>query len=273
MTGRTANLETADGTALLTRHWPAERPWGAVLIVHGLGEHSARYDHVAAYFTARGLETFSFDLRGHGRSGGARMDVEQFERYLDDVEVVLETHVRPSGVPVVLYGHSLGGLICAEYVAAGRPAPDVLILSAPALDSDVPGLLQAAAGPLRRLAPGLRLPTLIKGKQLSSDPAVGEAYFADPLVETKATTRLGHEVFRAQGRARQRVDAWEVPTLVFHGADDTLVPPHASAPLAANDSCERRLFAGYRHELHNEEQYEEVLAFVVEWLESQLRTV
>ena len=116
----------------------------------------------------------------------------------------------------------------------------------------------------------MRMANSIKGEQLSRDPAVGEKYFADPLVETKATARFGAIFLSQMAAIRDDYDRLTRPTLVIHGADDELVPPHASAPLAALENVERKLFAGLRHEIHNEPEQDEVLGFVVSWLDSQL---
>ncbi len=110
----------------------------------------------------------------------------------------------------------------------------------------------------------------IKGEQLSKDPVVGEKYFADPLVETKATARFGAVFLRQMDSIRDDYDRLSKPTLVIHGAEDVLVPPHASAPLAALDNVDRKVFAGLRHEIHNEPEQADVLGFVASWLQDQM---
>ena len=263
----TGALEAIDGTVLFTRRWPAAHPRAVVLIVHGLGEHSGRYGHVGTFFAERGLETVAFDLRGHGRSGGSRVDVDDFATYLQDLAQVIDTEVLPMGLPWVLYGHSMGGLIGALHLEGAERLPVAAVLSAPALDADVPPPLKIAAEVFGRVAPGLRFPNSIKGEQLSRDPGVGEAYFADPLVETKTTARFGRSLFAAQQRAREAIGDIAVPTLVIHGAEDELVPPSASASLAAVDGIERKLLPGLRHEVHNEPEHPEVLRDVAAWID------
>jgi len=266
----TGAIEMADGTVLFTRRWPVEDPRAIVLLVHGLGEHSGRYGHVGAAFAARGLELRAFDLRGHGRSGAPRLDVADFDVYQDDLAAMVGAEVEPEGSPWVLYGHSMGGLIAARYLAEGAVQPDAAVLSAPALDADVPGALRLAVQVLGRVTPGIRLPNSITGDQLSRDPAVGEAYFADPLVETKATARFGRALLAEQERVRAMIDRITVPTLVIHGAEDPLVPPRASAPLAGVPAVERRLLPGLRHEVHNEPERDEVLRSVIDWIGDRL---
>ncbi len=260
---------TSDGLTLLRRVWdPEGEPQATVLIVHGLGEHSGRYEHVGDHFAAAGVAVRSFDLRGFGRSGGRRAYVDRFQQYLDDVEAQLGW-AREAGAPVVMLGHSLGGLIATRYLQSDRPQPDAAVLSAPALVADVPAVKKAAARALSRVLPSLALPNDITGEQLSSDPEVGEAYFADPLVYTKTTARLGAEILAAIAAANGELGRIGVPLLVIHGGADTVVPPPASAPLAGLPDATRRLFPAFRHECHNERDKEQALEAMTEWVLGQ----
>ncbi len=171
---------------------------------------------------------------------------------------------------MVMYGHSMGGLIATRYAESDHPQPDLLVLSAPALDVNAPVVLKLVAKLVSRVLPGLRLAAPTKGELLSRDPAVGEAYIADPLVDMKATTRFGAEFLDAMARSRAALGSVRVPTLVIHGGDDTLVPPAASAPLAAIAGVDRRVFPGLRHEMHNEPEQLEVLEYVGAWLDRRL---
>ncbi len=262
---------TLDGTELFTRSWTVENPRYEVLLVHGLGEHSGRWEAPMAYLTTRGASVYTYDLRGHGQSGGNPGDVDQFSQFHDDIAEMAEATVAQSGRPWVLYGHSLGGLQCAGYLIDNRsPQPNIAVLSAPAMDADVPGALRAAAAVLGRVTPGLRIANSIEGDQLSKDPAVGEKYFADPLVQTKPTARFGKCFFDEQSRLADLHDAIATPTLVIHGADDPLVPPSASAGLASSQGVERRLYPTLRHELHNEVEGPEVMGDVSDWIDAKL---
>ena len=158
----------------------------------------------------------------------------------------------------------------AYYLGEERPHPDAAVLSSPALAAEIPGALRAAAQVLGRIAPKVSLPNPFDGDQLSRDETVGEAYFADPLVYTKATTGIALQTFNAQGRILDVIKSITTPTLVIHGADDTLVPPSASAPLAAVASVERKVYPGLRHEMHNEPEQTQVLGDVAAWLDSAL---
>jgi alpha-beta hydrolase superfamily lysophospholipase len=260
---------TSDGFPLVTRHWEAPDPRATLVIVHGIGEHSGRWDHVGEYFSGAGYDTHSFDLRGHGESGGVAHHVDEFAELVDDVEVIVD-HVRVGERPLVVYGHSLGGLIVTAYAVSTRPQADLYVTSAPALSANAPAPLKIAARILGRVLPTTRLGTPIAGEQLSRDPRIGESYFADPHVSTKATAGLGAALLNAMDETRAQIDRIRVPMLVVHGADDTLVPPAASAPLAANPMVERKLFPGLRHEIHNEPEQDQVLDTIREWLDARL---
>ena len=197
-----SNWPAADGTPLHVREWPASgKPWARVLIVHGIGEHSGRYERTGRLMSEAGLDVHAFDLRGHGLSGGRRMYVRRWEDFLDDVEVRM-TAVREPGLPMVLFGHSLGALVALDYACSDRPAPDLLVLSAPPLDARVPGWQRLLAPVLGAVAPTLVIGNPITGDQLTRDPAVGVAYFADPLVQPRSTARLGAQFLWAMRQPR-----------------------------------------------------------------------
>lgn len=251
----------------LVRTWEPEDPRADIVLVHGLGEHSGRYEAVGSQLSDAGFRVRSFDLVGFGASGGTRAYVESWTAYLDQVEDHIEA--LRSDRPIVLFGHSMGGLIALEYALSERPAPDLLVLSSPGLFGGAAWqrFLAPIAG---RLAPTLTIPNGLKGEQLSRDPAVGEAYFADPLVLTKSTNRLGAELFGAMSRTTAVMGRLDVPTLVIHGGADTIVPASASAPLADLAPVTRKLYPQLRHETMNEPEGPEVVTDIVGWLDARL---
>ncbi|HUQ17009.1 MAG TPA: lysophospholipase, partial [Candidatus Saccharimonadales bacterium] len=253
------SVAARDGIALRTHRWPAVgAPRGHLLLVHGIAEHAARYDHVAARFATAGLETQAFDLRGFGGSGGERAYIARWSVYHDDLEDRLEAVRAVAGdLPVILYGHSMGALIALGYMLADRPRlqPDRLVLSAPAIDSPVAGWKRMLAPALGHALPHLRIANDLAAGGLSRDPAVEAAYRSDPLNTHTTTARLGMELFREQARVARRLgslDRLPVPTYVLHGADDRIVPGSASARLAGKELVTRRVYPGMRHETHNE---------------------
>ena len=180
-----SHAATADGTDLLVRRWPARgsASWASVLLIHGLGEHSGRYEHVGDQLAAAGLDVEAFDLRGNGGSGGRRGHVDRWSQFHDDLAERLQA-VRggASGRPVVLYGHSMGGLVVLGYLLTPRPRPDLVVLSSPGLDSTLAGWKKALAPVLGRIAPTLAIPNGIDGTTLSRDPTVAERVAVDPAL-------------------------------------------------------------------------------------------
>jgi acylglycerol lipase len=252
------------------RHWAAVgAPWASILLVHGIAEHSGRYERVGAQLAGAGLDVTAYDQRGFGASGGRRAYVERWSRNLDDLEERLAAvRAASAGRPVVLYGHSLGGLLALGYAVAEppRPLPDLLVLSAPALESTIPRWKQALATILGRLAPTASLRNDLDGTLLSRDPAVGVDYLADPRNQHTTTFRLGAEAIAEQARVRAALGRLAIPTLVYHGEADRLVPTASSAPLAAIPGVVRRTWPDLRHETHNEPEGPAVIDAVVTWL-------
>jgi alpha-beta hydrolase superfamily lysophospholipase len=270
MSSTTEIVTNHAGLEQLRRRWVVESPRGAVLLVHGVAEHSGRYEYVGEQFAAAGFDTLAFDLRGHGETAGPRGHVSSFAEFLDDVEELLGER-RGLGVPVVLVGHSLGGLICTAYAASDRPEPDLLVLSAPALHAEVPGWQRSAASLLGSVLPKLAIPNDFDGALLSRDEAVGEAYRVDPLRVRKATARFGKELFAAMPATSARVQDITVPTYVLHGSDDRLVPPSASEGFDAVPAATRVVHDGLRHECLNEPERDEVIAGLLGWLDIRLQ--
>lgn len=273
-----SHATTADGTRLLVRHWlPDEaaaggawagRPWAHVLLVHGLSDHSGRYEHVGDQLAAAGLDTWSFDLRGNGRSGGRRGHAERWSQLHDDLaERLVALRQVAGGQPVVLYGHSMGTLIVLGYLLSDRPKPDLVVAGSPALDSTLAGWKMSLARVLGRVAPTLPIPNGIDGRTLSRDPEVGARAAADPVTSRVSTARFGAAGLAEQARVRSEYrDLPAIPTLVLHGLDDGLVPAAASEILAALPNVERRTYPGLRHELHNEPEGPAIVDEVIAWI-------
>ena len=251
------------------REWvPESEPKAVVVLVHGIAEHSGRYERTGSLLSDAGFLVRSFDLIGFGASGGPRGDLSDWSLYHDQIE----RHVvwaREQGVPLVLMGHSMGGNLVAGYVLAGRPAPDLLVLSAPALGGGA-GWQRALAGVFSKIAPAMAISNSLKGEQLSRDPAVGEAYFADPLVYAKTTPRLGAALFAAMSEVARNVARIEIPTLVLQGGMDTIVPPQSTAILGEVPGVERRLYPELRHEILNEPEGPKIVAEIVAWVSDHL---
>lgn len=265
----TAFFETTDGFTQLRRHWAVESARANMLIVHGIGEHSGRYEHVGSFFAEQGIDTLAYDQRGFGQSGGRRAFVKSFDQYLDDVEALLELR-REAGLPVILLGHSLGGLVVTTYLTSDRPQPDFAVISAPALEADVPGWQKLFAPVLGRLLPKQHIPAKIDGELLSRDVDVQQAYINDPLVIAGATAGLGNEIFTTMESTRAAIGKLRVPAYILHGAEDRLVPPSASEALGKLPGVTRKVWDGLRHECMNEPEQADVLAGIAAWIDAEL---
>jgi len=262
----------ADGTDLLHRHWPASgTPWARLLLIHGLAEHSGRYEHVGEHLASRGIEVHAADQRGFGASGGRRAWVDRWSQLHDDIEHrVAALRAEAPALPVVLYGHSLGGLIALGYVLDDRSLPDLLVLSAPAVAASVPAWQRALVAALSRLSPGTRLANRLPSDVLSKDAGVWAEYIADPLNEHRSTARFGALALAEQRRVAAAVDRLSIPTLVIHGGDDRLVPTETSELFESRRGVTRRVYPGVRHELHNEPEAPQVLDDVVAWIRASV---
>jgi acylglycerol lipase len=220
------------------------------------------------------METHAYDLRGFGGSAGRRAYVGRWSDYHDDlVDQLASVSEVARGLPVVLYGHSMGGLIALGYVLAERPrpVPDLLVLSAPAIKAIVARWKRALADVLGRVMPALEIPNALPPGGLSRDPRVEAAYRSDPLNVHRTTARLGMELFHEQARvqaALARVGALPMPAYVLHGSDDPIVPLSASASLERRENVTRRVYPGLRHETHNEPEGSAVIGDTVAWIQS-----
>ena len=252
-----------DGTILAIRRWPVESAPASILIIHGVGDHSGRWEHVGRFFQGRGFDTTVFDLRGHGHSGGRRGYVRNWSEYVDDVQDALNELPQTR----VLYGHSMGGLIAASYAVSRRPQPDLLVLSAPGVDDNLTPWLHTMSKMLGPVLPTVSVPAGIKGEQLSHDPDVASAYENDPLVLKKVTLRLGLEGFRAAEETRRQLERIHIPTLTIQGSEDPVVPLSASARFEPHAT--RIVYEGFLHECHNEPGYARVLGDIADWIRQQ----
>ena len=266
----TERVRAADGTEIFTRHWPAvTTTWASALIVHGLAEHSGRYEHVGSHFAEDGIDSFALDLRGFGQSGGDRAWVDRWSRFHDDIaERVAAIRASHPGQPLLMYGHSLGGLLVLGYALdrVGAARPDAQVLSAPAMAATIPAAQRLAVNVLGRIVPRFQVANGIATDTLSSIPAVRTDYLADPLNHHKSCVGFGLRAFREQARVNARLDDIPVPTLVVHGGLDRLVPVESSAVLTGHPHVTRRVYDGVAHELHNEPQAEAVLEDIVTWV-------
>lgn len=263
-----------DGAEIFWQEWlPESDPRAVMILVHGLGEHSTRYAHLAQRFTDAGIAVFALDNRGHGKTPGTR-GVMDFDKVVTDIGERLEdVRERYPDAPVIVFGHSLGGLLTMTYTVRNRPAITAQIASAPALDSELreQRLKFALANLLGGIVPDIVLPTGLDSSGVSRDPKVVAAYDADPLVHDKGSTGLAKATFAAMDDMMAQT-TFPVPLLIVHGTGDRLTVPAASKTFVNQVTGDVTLieYEGIYHELHNEPEQDEVFADIMEWLEQHL---
>lgn len=277
MTAPTRDTVTAaDGTPLARRRWPAptDPARGRVLLVHGLGEHSGRYGHVATWLRDRGWQVTAYDHRGHGDSGGRRGRIGQARDLLDDLARLVDAERADGAGPLVLFGHSLGGLVAAHFVAEAIRPVEGLVLSSPALDAGLNVLQRVQLAIALAIAPDLAVGNGLDPALLSHDPDVVRAYREDPLVHDRVTGRLVGTVVRGGATVLAAAARWTVPTLLLWAGADGIVAPAGSAVFAATAPptvVTAQRFDGLFHEILNERQTlaEPVYQALARWLDER----
>jgi alpha-beta hydrolase superfamily lysophospholipase len=262
-------LAAADGQALMLHDWPAPTgaPRAQALLVHGLGEHAGRYTQLAAELRAWGFAVRAYDQRGHGLSGGPRGGLTHNSALLDDLAAVIDAsrsmHQQRGqlGLPLILIGHSLGGLVASRFVSLQLRTVDALVMSSPALDPGLSAFQKFLVATLPAIAPNLRVNNGLDPRFLSHDPAVVAAYLADSLVHPKISARLARFIATAGPATVAAADHWCVPTLLLYAGDDRLVNPAGSRAFAAVAGASAhvppgilsaQVFESLYHEIFNE---------------------
>jgi alpha-beta hydrolase superfamily lysophospholipase len=277
---------TDDGLALSTRAWPvdhgvAAEARGVVVLVHGLGEHVGRYAPLAGHLNDQGFDVVGYDHRGHGHSPGARGGVPSEECLCADLGRMIYAARQHYRGPLVVLGHSLGGLIAARFVAEGlqtSPAPwwrpvDALVLSSPAFDPGMNAVQKMLLAVVAPTLPHVAVGNGLKVDWISRDPAVVRAYAADPLVHDRITGRLGLFIARQGPAVISAATRWVTPTLLMWAGADRCVSPAGSAAFAATaprDVVTAREWPGLFHEIFNEPEQASVLKSLDDWLGTHL---
>jgi len=273
---REGRLEGSEGRALVWRLWLSATTRATLLVVHGLGEHSGRYRHLAEALTEMGVSVFTFDLRGHGRSEGPRGDVSAFPRFLEDLLMMEEALARqvPRPCPRFLLGHSMGGLIALHRLRTLGEGYSGAILSAPWLAVAQPPWLRGFGRVVGWLFPRLSLPGGLGPERLTRDPEMAEAWRRDPLIHTRVTGGLFREAERVQRGLMEAEFPAPVPLLfLLPGADpvvDTSVSLEFARGIVGSD-VRIEILEGRLHEPLNDLGRDAVLGTVMHWLEDRIQ--
>jgi alpha-beta hydrolase superfamily lysophospholipase len=265
------------GANIYYQSWlPEGEPKAVLLIVHGLAEHSGRYENVVNHFVPLGYAVCGIDHLGHGKSDGQRVYVKRFDDYTDTLKVYFDK-VRGSqpGKPIFLVGHSMGGLIGAVYLLNHQAELAGAVLSGPAvkIPNNITSAMIFVGKILSALIPRSGLIGL-EAEGVSRDPAVVQAYVNDPLVyREKMTARLAAEMLQAMQTITDQAARITLPILIVQGSADRLVDPAGAQMLydaVRSVDKEIKVYDGFYHEVFNEPEHDKVLRDVETWLEAHL---
>ncbi|MES2632511.1 MAG: lysophospholipase [Pseudomonadota bacterium] len=272
-----STFTATDGDNLAIQDWPLPEGVslrGVVIIVHGLGEHAGRYDALARRLNEWGFAVRGYDQYGHGESDGVRGALPVPDRLTTDLaDVIDSTRLRMhDSTPLIVFGHSMGGLVAAHTLAHGTLPVQGLVLSSPALDAGLSSFQKFLLAVVPRFAPNLTLDNGLEIDLISHDPDVVEAYKRDPRVHGRISARLGLFIAQTGEAVIARAPKWKVPTLLMYAGADKLVNPGGSRAFAAAapaSAVTHHCFEDLFHEIFNELDNEPVYDMLKQWLDAR----
>ncbi len=272
-----------DGENIALADWPLHEtasPRAVVVLVHGLGEHIWRYDALAHSLNAWGYAVRGYDHYGHGESGGVRGALPSELRLLDDLAEVVDDTTRmydaryERHVPLVLLGHSMGGVVAADFTRLRPKRVDGLVMSSPALDAELTWAQKTMLRYMPGVAPNMAVDNGVEVDHLCRDASVIAAYRADKLVHRKITPRLAKFIIDAGARVRSAAPKWQVPTLLMWAGEDKLVAPRGAkefASAAPAALCEHHCYEEMYHEIFNDPHRDLPKARLRAWLDARFK--
>lgn len=257
------------------RFLPAVETKAAIVLIHGMGEHHGRYKQLVEFFNSTGYAVISMDLRGHGLSQGKPGHIDTYQQLMDDTDLLVKkAHELFNGLPLIMYGHSLGGNIAANYVLRKQPLLKGLIVTAPyfKLAFDPPAWKVGLSKIMAKILPALTLPTGLELAALSREQSVVDAYKNDPLVHDKISAAFFLNVHTAATYPMEHAEELKIKTLAMHGLADRITSYKGTAAFARNNPqlVELKLWEGLYHEIHNEKEKQQVFDHIRGWLEKLL---
>jgi len=253
---------------------PGENPRAIIVFVHGIGEHLQRYSHWIELFAAENIGFTGMDLPGHGRSDGRRGNIKSYAQTDEMLDIILDgVNKTFPGVPVFIYGHSLGGGIVIDYILRKNPVITGAIVTSPWLKlSFEPDKFKIfLASVMKNILPGLTQTTGLVVKYISSDNEVVDRYIADPLVHDKISVSLFNSAMNAGKTNLENAQDLKTPLLLMHGSDDMISSPEGSRIFASKTGfAELKIWDGGFHEIHNEPFKADVFAYMMKWINSKI---
>jgi alpha-beta hydrolase superfamily lysophospholipase len=274
-----SKFEGNDGTFFYVQGWePDVQPKAVLALVHGLGEHIGRYAHVGKALADAGYALVGFDLRGHGKSGGARGHFPSLAVVMQDIRQFFQfVSQRYPNLPQFLYGHSLGGLLSLAYAVQNKTGLKGVMVTGSGLRSALQEQKAkiAMANILGTLMPAMTIASGLDATTISRDKSVVDKYVNDPLVHDKTSLGLGKSALTAIDLCFTHARDFAYPSLIMHGKADKLTYPSGSADFAKlagekNKDVTLKLWDGLYHEIHNEPEQAEVFKVMIEWLDKHL---
>jgi acylglycerol lipase len=257
--------------------YPAGNPKAVALVVHGMGEHMGRYQHVISTLVERGYAVFAIDHRGHGQSDGTRAHIENFRYYVDDLELLHKTaHESHSTLPLFIVGHSLGALISFHFLLRHQDKVRGAVLSGPAfvVGADTSPILKRLSHFLMKVLPSLPILPATGDNMLSHDPDIDRLWKEDPLTYDGALrVSMGNQIMVSSETAQQRFAEIRLPFLVMHGSEDKMTAPSGSERLyqeAKSEDKTIKIWDGMYHEIFNEVGKERVIRVAADWLDARV---
>lgn len=274
-----AQLIRLRGETRFAHHWMPSNsnPWAMVTIVHGFGDHGGRFVGMGTSLAAMGLSVVAVDLVGHGRSPGRRGCIHSYDQLLDEVEASVEYTCEHHGrIPHFLFGQSMGGNLVLN-LALRRPdfchSLYGIIAGSPMLRASVmpKDRVMEAGRWLAKHIPNWRIKAPVQVSKLSQDRRAQDAYLRDRYVHRAMSLRLAASLIDSGQWALENASQLRIPTLITHGADDTLTCPIASQDFVstAGNIAKIKLWAGCRHDLHDDLQRERFFAYLNDWMKRQ----
>ncbi|MBA3647940.1 MAG: alpha/beta hydrolase [Chitinophagales bacterium] len=270
----------SNGKKIFAQYWkPDTPPIALVCMVHGFGEHSGRYAHVAKFFSDNGIAMVAYDMIGHGKSEGKRGHTPSYDFLIDQVDDLLKQADKNfKNIPRFLYGHSLGANIALNYLLRRNYQErniKGIIISSPwfRLPFDPPTFQVILGKIMMKIWPSFTQSSKIDTKSISSDPSEVKKYEEDPLIHDKISPMLFFPAIDAGIFAQEQSHKIHLPMLHFHGSKDRLTSHEASIAFSKNEKYDYsfRLFEGGFHEMHNELNKDEVMNLIVNWIKNHLK--
>ena len=271
-------FSSKDSLTLFGRAWVSQqkKPKGIIHLIHGLGEHTGRYDHIGKALSKNGYHLLGFDLRGHGLSEGPRGHAPGLTFLYDDISIFIEESKRYLGnsIPTFLYGHSLGGNLVINYGIHNNLVLQGAIVTSPVLQLSAPqpALKIALARFLAEKIPHFTMKNGLDKKALSRDAAIVKAYENDVYVHDKISARMGLDLLESGSEALENAEQWNIPLLLMHGTADRITSHNGSQMFAqkAGDSVAFVSWKDFYHELHNDVDSEKVIEKMIDWLDQSV---